>query len=111
MKATLAQSDQGEFSGESCEFLLIFFSDYQVTRRPSASNLKAFMVQIAHNELLSKLAMAMDGMREGLRSGDFENLWNCSKEDVRKMYDMMQLTPQRVTSMFAEEPSYPFKQV
>ena len=101
----LAQSDQGELSGESCEFLLDFFSDYQVTRRPLASNLKATFVQVANNELLSKPAMAMDGMKEGLQDGDFENLWNFSKEDVSKMYHMMQLTPQRVIAMLAEEPS------
>ena len=46
-------------------------------------------MQVAKNELLSKPVMAMDGMREGLRDGDFENLWNCSKKDVRKMYHMM----------------------
>ena len=28
LKAILAQSDQGELSGESCAFLLDFFSDY-----------------------------------------------------------------------------------
>ena len=61
-------------------------------------------MQVAKNELLSKSAMAMDGMREGLRDEDFENLWNCSKENATKMYHMMQLTPQRVT-MLAEEPS------
>ena len=105
LKAILVQSDQGELSGESCEFLLDFFSDYQVTKRPLASNLKATLVQVAKNELLSKPAMAMDGMREGLRDGDFENLWNCSKDEVTKMYHMMQLTPQRVISMLAEEPS------
>lgn len=105
LKAILAQSDQGELSDESCEFLLDFFSDYQVTKRPLASNLKATLVQVAKNELLSKPAMAMDGMREGLRDGDFENLWNCSKEVVAKMYYMMQLTPQRVIAMLAEEPS------
>ena len=49
--------------------------------------------------------MAMDGMREGLRDGDFGNLWNCSKKDVTKMYNMMQLTPQQVITMLAEEPS------
>lgn len=62
-----SQSDQGELSGESCEFMLDFFSDYQVTKRPLASKLKATLVQVAKNELLSKPAMAMDGMREGLR--------------------------------------------
>jgi len=49
--------------------------------------------------------MAMGGMREDLRDGDFENLWNCSKEDVTKMYHMMQLTPRRLIAMLAEEPS------
>ena len=44
--------------------------DYQVTKRPLASNLKATLVQVAKNELLSKPAMVMDGMREGLRDGD-----------------------------------------
>ena len=105
LRAVLAMSDQGELAGESCEFLQDFFSDYQVTKRPLASNLKATLVQVAKNELLSKPAMAMDGMREGLRDGDFENLWNCSKEDVTKMYHTMQLTPQRVIAMLAEEPS------
>ena len=105
LKVTLAQSDQGELSGKSCEFLLDFFSDYQVTKRPLTSNLKATLVQVAKNELLSEPAMAVDGLREGLRDGDFENLWNCSKEDVTKMYHMMQFTPQRVIAMLAEEPS------
>ena len=105
MKAILAQSEQGELSGESCEFLLDFFSDYQVAKRPLASNLKATLVQVAKNELLSKPVMAMDGVREGLRDRDFENLWNCLKEDVTKMYHMMQLTPQRVIAKVAEEPS------
>ena len=49
--------------------------------------------------------MAMDGMREGLQDGDFENLWNCLKEDVTKMYHTMQLMPQRVIAMLVEEPS------
>ncbi|PFX12818.1 hypothetical protein AWC38_SpisGene23160 [Stylophora pistillata] len=64
LKAIPAQSDQGELSGESCEFLLDFFSDYQVTKRPSASNLKSTLVQVAKNELLSKPAMAMDEKTE-----------------------------------------------
>ena len=56
-------------------------------------------------EVEEQFTLAMDGMREGLRDGDFENLWNFSKEDVRKMYHMMKLTPQRVIAMLAEEPS------
>ena len=43
-------------------------------------------------------------MREGLRDEDFENLWNCSKEDATNMYHTM-LMPQRVITMLAEEPS------
>ena len=49
-------------------------------------------------EVEEQFTLAMDGMREGLRDGDFENLWNFSKEDVRKMYH-------RVIAMLAEEPS------
>lgn len=105
LKAILAQSEQGELSGESCESLLDFFSDYQVTKKPLASNLKATLVRVAKNEMLSKPAMAMDGMRDGLLEGDFENLWKCSKEDVMNVYNEMQLTPQRVISMLSEDPS------
>lgn len=86
-------------------FCWIFFSDYQVTKKPLASNLKATLVRVAKNEMLSKPAMAMDGMRDGLLEGDFENLWKCSKEDVMNVYNEMQLTPQRVISMLSEDPS------
>lgn len=105
LKAALTQSEQGQLSDESCDFLLEFLSDYQVTKRPSATNLKAVLVQVAKNELLSKPAMAMDSMREGLRDSDYKDLWMCSKEDVLKVYEMMHLTPQRVLSMLCEEPS------
>ena len=105
LKAVLIQAEHEELSAESCVFLLDFFSDYQVTKRPQASNLKATLVQVAKNELLSKPAMAMDGMRGGLSDGDFGNLWKCSKEEVAKIYDMMQLMPQRVILMLSEDPS------
>ena len=105
LKTILIQAEREELSAESCEFLLDFFSDYQVTKRPQASKLKATLVQVAKNELLSKPAMAMDGMRDGLRDGDFRNLWKCSKEEVAKIYDMMQLTPQQIILMLSKDPS------
>jgi len=64
-----------ELSGESCEFLFNFVSDYQVTKRSLVYNLKATMVQVAKNELLSKPSVAMDGMTD-LWDGDFGNLLN-----------------------------------
>ena len=105
LKAALAQSEQGGLSDESYGFLIDFFSDYQVKKRPSATNLKAIVVQVAKNELLSRPAMAMDSMREGLRDGDYKDLWKYSKEDVFKVYEVMRVTPQRVLSMLSEEPS------
>ena len=105
MREIIEETKQGKLTEKSYDFLLDFFSDYQVTKRPSVTNLQATLVQVAKNELLSKPAMAMDIIKEGLVDGNYKELWQCSKEDVLKLYDTMRLTPSRVISMLVEDPS------
>ncbi|KAJ7373253.1 hypothetical protein OS493_012842 [Desmophyllum pertusum] len=105
MREVMKECKEGKLTEKSYDFLVDFFSDYQVTKRPSPTNLQATLVQVAKHELLSKPTMAMDIIKEGLVGGRYKELWQCSKEDVFKIYDMMQLTPSRVLSMLAEDPS------
>ena len=105
MREIMKECKEGKLTEKSYDFLVDFFSDYQVTKRPSPTNLQATLVQVAKHELLSKPTMAMDIIKEGLVGGRYKELWQCSKEDVFKIYDMMQLTPSRVLSMLAEDPS------
>ena len=57
MREIIEETRQGKLTEKSYDFLLDFFSDYQVTKRPSVTNLQATLVQVAKNELLSKPAM------------------------------------------------------
>ncbi|KAJ7381391.1 hypothetical protein OS493_001525 [Desmophyllum pertusum] len=60
-----------------------------------------FLAYISGNESMEMREI----MKECLVGGRYKELWQCSKKDVFKIYDMMQLTPSRVLSMLAEDPS------
>ncbi|KAJ7385224.1 hypothetical protein OS493_016291 [Desmophyllum pertusum] len=90
MREIMKECKEGKLTEKSYDFLVDFFSDYQVTKRPSPTNLQATLVQVAKHDLLSKPTMAMDIIKKVLLAEGTKNSGNAVKKMSLRIYDMMQ---------------------
>lgn len=81
--------------------VLEVLEDYNIRDMPSRNNIQTIVLQVAHNELVTKPYMCLLNIRKGMAS-----FWdNVSEEEIQSMYDSCQPTARRIISSLKCSPS------